>query len=208
MEELELKTKEHLWMNQYQTFMNSNCDNKGRLKADNMTLSERRGFMKLLKRNKYQDIIISKTDKSSKNTVSSKEAYIAQGQVHVQGDIPVTWRDFNKSKNQVLAHTKVLSNVFNVGQAHGDKAQTRLKNALHENISVIPNLTMHQKDHKDLNPQTGLPKTRPVCEASSTHNQRCSNLLTDIMVATFQSEKTCVSNSTEDLLSKVDKFNN
>ena len=56
-------------------------------------------------------------------------------------------------------------------------------------------------------PLTGLPKTRPVCEASSTHNQRLSDLLSDIMGVTFKLEETIESVSTEDLLSKIEALN-
>ena len=83
----------------------------------------------------------------------------------------------------------------------------RLKKAMQEESSVIPNLVMNQKDHKPVDPVTGLPKTCPVCEASTTHNQRPSALLSSIMQATFQSETTCEATSTEDMLSKVQWLN-
>ena len=73
---------------------------------------------------------------------------------------------------------------------------------MHEDCSIIPNLIMNQKDHKPIDEKTGLPKTIPVCEASSTHNQRLSNLLSDIMAATFESEPSVEAISTEDMLAK------
>ena len=63
--------------------MLSNCDEKGHLTVDNMSKFERRGFYKLMKRMEVGEIIMSQTDKSSKNAVSTAESYIQQGQVHV-----------------------------------------------------------------------------------------------------------------------------
>ena len=206
-EEMEMAAKEQLWLQRYSQYMSLNCNAQGKIRQDNMTKSERAGLKKLLTRKKTNEIIISKTDKSSKNTVSSRESYLEQGATHVKNDLEVTWKIFEKTKREVLAHTRALTNVFNMGEDMGEKGQNRLKRALHEDISVIPNLILNQKDHKDVDKDTGLPKTRPVCEASCTHNQRCSNLLTDIMGATFECEDTSEAISTEDLLSKIDVLN-
>ena len=84
---------------------------------------------------------------------------------------------------------------------------SRIRSAFHEDSSIVPNLIITQKDHKPIEPNTGLPKTRPVCEASSTHNQRLSDMLSDILAATFDSEDTVEAISTEDMLSKVETLN-
>ena len=112
----------------------------------------------------------------------------------------------DKSRREVLAHTRVMSDIFCVGEEHGEKEQRRLRNALHEEISTIPNLILNQKDHKPVS-EEGLPKTRPVCAANSTHNQRLSDLLSDIMNAVFKAEDTAEAISTGDILSKIDKVN-
>ena len=69
------------------------------------------------------------------------------------------------------------------------------------------NLIVTQNDHKPADPETGLPKTRLVCQSSSTHNQRISDMLSDIMAATFSSEDSVEAISTEDMLSKVEELN-
>ena len=68
-------------------------------------------------------------------------------------------------------------------------------------------MTLLQKNHKPIDPITGLPKTRPVCEASSTFNQRANGYLVAILGGAIKSDPTCESISTEDHISKVDAFN-
>ena len=135
------------------------------------------------------------------------ESYIQQGSVHVQGDTKVEWKDYEKGKRLALADTRCMSKIFQIGQDHGEKEMSRIKNALHEDSSIVPNLIITQKDHKPIDPNTGLPKTRPVCEASSTHNQRLSDMLSDILAATFDSEDIIEAISMEDMLSKIEGLN-
>ena len=47
-------------------------------------------------------------------------------------------------RRDTLAHTKVLTKPLQMGTDHGEKAQNRLKKALHEDNSVVPNLVMNQ----------------------------------------------------------------
>ena len=159
---MEMSTKETLWYLKYKGYMTRYCDDKGRIKIDNMTRSERRGFFKLAKRVKANDIVISTTDKSGEITISSYASYMEQGQVHIKNDTKVSWEEVNDAKHRVLCHTKVLTSVFNTGEAHGEKNQNRCKKDLNEDISVLSNLTLLQKDHKHMDPISVLPKTCPV----------------------------------------------
>ena len=104
----------------------------------------------------------------------------------------------------VLSQTKVMNNIFQFGQDHGEFAEMRIKKVMNEDCSTISNLVINQKDHKAPDAETILPKTHPVCEAAATHNQSISDLLTDIMMSTFHSETSKEGISTEDMLSKVD----
>ena len=75
-EEAEMGAKEFSWEHRYKIFMRNSCDESGRMKIDNMTRAERRGYFKLIKRAKNRELAISQTDKSAKNTVSTMESYI------------------------------------------------------------------------------------------------------------------------------------
>ena len=145
--------------------------------------------------------------KSGKLTVSTYASYIEQGLPHTKKDKKVGWKEVMLSKEEVLSHTRVLSHVFRVGETHGEKNQNRVKKALHEDITVVPNLTILQKDHKPVDPETGLPATRPVCEASVTFNQRANQHLCTILQGVTRSDPTCEKISTEDMISRIDHLN-
>ena len=59
---------------------------KGLILADNMTKAE------------YREFVISTTDKSPEITILTREAYHQQGQVHIQNDKPVSWKEVLISK--------------------------------------------------------------------------------------------------------------
>ena len=83
----------------------------------------------------------------------------------------------------------------------------RVKKALHEDITTVPNVILYQKDHKPVNPDTGLPATRPVCEARTTFNQRANNHLVTILDGVNKSDPTSESISTEDMIASIDALN-
>ena len=113
----------------------------------------------------------------------------------------MSWKDIEKAKAEVTAHTKEVTNIFGMGKDWGEKGEWRLRRAMHENITVIPQMSCTQKDHKQL-PETGVPKTRPICDASCTINQRISDTVTDVLQAlSLADDDTCEVVSTDDLMS-------
>ena len=68
-------------------------------------------------------------------------------------------------------------------------------------------MTCHQKDHKPVD-QQGNPKTRALMDAMTTHNQRSSDLLNDVLTALNLAEDSHEFLSTEDFLHKVGQINN
>ena len=83
-----------------------------------------------------------------------------------------------------------------------------MREALNSMQSIVPQMTTTPKDHKPL-PDSGVPKSRPLCNASQTINGRLSeavsDTLSDMLAADGDSAEVV---STEDLLSKVEDFNN
>ena len=126
-EEVELLTKETLWSKEYLTFRSRNCTDKGILKYDNMTKSERRGYKKLMARRKRGEIVISQTDKSCEITICSREAYRIQGEAHVSRDKKATWEQVRKAKNHVICHNKALNMIFNTETMHGKSNHDRVR---------------------------------------------------------------------------------
>ena len=183
------------------------CKENGTQLTDNLTKAQRRGQAKLKKRQDNGEIVISQTDKSGINTVSKRDIYKQMGAVHTAKDKIITWKEYKGIKQNVLDHTGALNNVFQIGKEHGEANETRCRNACMENSSVIPDIIFRQKDHKPVS-KDGLPKTRPLCLASCTCQQRISEYLCTITKATFSAEDTpSEAISTEDMLSAVDSLN-
>ena len=88
----------------------------------------------------------------------------------------------------------------------GTQNALRLRKALHEEITVIPDLTLMQKDHKKMD-ESVIPKTRPVCEARCTYNQRANGHLAAILGAVIEADPSTEAISTEDAISRLDSIN-
>ena len=57
----------------------------------------------------------------------------------------------------MAAKHEVLTTQEPSGEEHGEDAQNRLKDALHEDTTVLPDLALLQKNQKGVDPETGLP---------------------------------------------------
>ena len=172
-----------------------------------MTKSEKRGKVKLQNRAKAGEIVISNSDKSQEITVSSRDSYIAQGNEHTTKDKVCTWKEVMDSKHVTLCHTRALTKVFSIGEEQSDSSKDRLTDALHEDSTILPDMIVQQKTHKPIDPKTGLPKTRGVCLASATFNQRINGHLCTVLNGVIQSEPTNEAISTEDKIAKIDQLN-
>ena len=104
-------------------YAENHCNSKGDQKQSNLTNSQKIGMSKLKNRSKDGSIVIGETDKSNKTTLSSRENYRKQGDPHTQNDIEVDWDFVRKKQREVQAHTRALTNVFNIGKDHNQGSQ-------------------------------------------------------------------------------------
>ena len=205
-EEIELSGKAHTWKQATLTYMENNCDSKGRQLEGNLTPDEVQGTNSFNERTKAGEIVISTTDKSNLTTISSHESYIAQGTLHTQKDRLASWEEFHEAKNLVLCHTLALTNVFKIGSGQSQNEEQRVRLNMMENITTVPQASLMQKDHKPPHPD-GTPKTRFLCHASMTYNQRLADLTNDICKGMIDSDTTEELNSSEDFLSVIEELN-
>ena len=85
-------------------------------------------------------------------SVSSRESYRQQGEVHIQGDKRVGWKEVLDAQNTIAGHTKALGNIYRMGENWGGKGETRVRGAMNEQSTIIPQMDIYPKDHKDLRP--------------------------------------------------------
>ena len=179
-EERVLDAKEVIRESIFQDFMKTNSNDKGVQNCSNLSKQQVRGKMKLEARTKSGELVIAQTDKSGKNAIIEREVYKKMGDPHVEKDEEVTWHEYEQAKHIINCHNKALGNMFNFGQNWGKTGETRVRNAINSIISIVPQMTATPKDHKPL-PESGIPKSRPLCNASQTMIGRISEATSDIL---------------------------
>merc|ERR1711954_170070 len=126
--------------------------------------------------------------------------------MHVCKDTPVTWKEVDEARSQVAKHMKALYNIYNPGKNWGEEEEGRTRRVLMEQVTIVPPVIIHQKDHKDVD-ENGDPSTRAICNASITFNQRVTDLLNDQLVAILNVGKTDECISTEEFLHSIESLN-
>ena len=69
----------------YQDNRREKCNEKGD-QEPNLTEEEQRGLKRLQKRIEKEDLVVMKTDKSGKMSITRKEEYLEMGREHTVGD--------------------------------------------------------------------------------------------------------------------------
>ena len=121
-EEAVLTAKELLWNEAIQDYSRKNC-RKGCQKT-NLSKKEEAGIKKLELRKKSGEVVIIPTDKSGRMSISSRESYTKQGDVHTKGDKIVSWKEIEEAKTELVRHSKALGNVFRMGENWGESGES------------------------------------------------------------------------------------
>ena len=119
--------------------------------------------------------------------VSTRENYAQQGAPHVAKDEKVGWKTIEEAKAEIANHCKAITNMFRMGEDWGESGEFRVRRAMHEVSTIIPHISCTAKDHKPI-PESGVPQTRPLCNASCTINQRVSDVLSDVLSYMYQAD--------------------
>ena len=139
-------------------------------------------------------------------TISSRDSYRSQGETHVSKNKIASWKEIEQAKKHSLNHVFALNHIFMTGQDNPNTVE-RLHRDLNEDRTIVPDLILTQKNQKPIDPETGLPKTRPVCLSRVNFNQRANDYLCQLLGAPIKADPTAEANSTEDALSKIDSLN-
>ena len=205
-EETMMQAKKEMYIEATKMYISKNCYKDGSQREGGLDDEFKEGLEEIEEYKKTYNVVISTTDKSGKYTLNSRDSYKAQGDKHVSGDKEISWDDVTTIQNEVICHSKALCNVFKISNQWGEKEEARTRRAMAEKSTIIPQMVITQKDHKPIQ-DDGLPKTRAMCGASQSINQRVSDLLTDVLQALFSSELSNESLSTESYIHKIDKMN-
>ena len=135
----------------------------------NLKPEEQKGLNKLSKR---EDIVIFKTDKSSRFSVDEKTNYIKANEKHVENDEIINEQTYSQMQKEVNAHAIMWTQFLKAGENAGDHGQQRVKeNMVSSDRTDPPPLYGLRKDHKDCrDPTIEGPPTRPVCGATAANS--------------------------------------
>ena len=73
----------------YNKFRRKNCDRRGEQKS-NLTKEELEGLDNLTKRINKRELLVLKTDKSSRFAITTEEEYLKMGEAHIKNDKKIT----------------------------------------------------------------------------------------------------------------------
>ena len=190
------------------SYIESNCNERGFPNRRNLNIAEERGKRSLTAKCRSGEIIVQPTDKSKRLAVMDKEAYAYSMETHVEGDATLTWNEQEKIEQVLNGHTLQFGRILRVGQKWGAEHVRRIHSALRSRNALRPPLYGLAKDHKDLvqSEWGDIPPQRPVCGAQESANGPLSDLLSDIIDALateMDNEVNVECHSTEELLSEI-----
>ena len=166
----------------------------------NLSDQEQAGLKSLQKRILKRELIIMKTDKSSKFAVTTEEEYIKMGRVHTGGDSEVTRQELQDMEEYINGHTRAWAQIWQSGVDHNHQGRIIASKVQHsENIA---DLYLMFKDHKMGN------KTRPTATGHTSNTLGMSNAVAEVMEAVSCSETRRYNTiSSEDMLANMYRYN-
>ena len=102
----------------FQDYVQKNTHKNGQQES-NLTAEEQAGLRSLQKRITNGEIIIIKTDKSSKLTVTNEEEYRKMGQEHIAKDKKINRQEIIDIEETLNGHSRAWTNIWNSGKDHG-----------------------------------------------------------------------------------------
>ena len=206
-EEAMLGARLEMWKQATSSYIKDNCSEGGTQATHNLTATERIGLSKLKKRIKAGEIIVIKSDKGNRFTVSSIESYERQGDQHTAADRKVSEEELRRIQARMNVLARSLGKVMGLGTNGGDRNAAICWGNLSTEACISPLLYPSPKTHKDIDDQ-GDPKTRPIVQANSCVTSRPGEVLADLLEAAlmaYPEQAEC--RSTEEILAKIDAEN-
>ena len=139
-----------------------------------MTREEKRGLKSLMKKMSKGEILIMKTDKSGKMSVTNREKYIEMGQAHIGEDKEVDRVKIIETDRILNEHSAAWCSMWSTGKDHDH--QDRILHSKTSRSENRANLYLSYKDHKK-----EKEKTRPIGTANSSNTRAFANSVSDLL---------------------------
>ena len=127
----------------------------------NLTTSEKTRLTKIRKRVRAGELIVLKSDKGNRFTVSSVESYERQGDQHTMKDRNITEEEQENSQARMNVLSQSLSKIVGLSSNWGTNNEGRCWANLTTGACISPLLYPSPKMHKEPDAHRD-PKTRPI----------------------------------------------
>ena len=184
----------------FKEYASKHSDKNG-IQTSNLTKEEEQGLKSLQKRIAGGELIVIKTDKSSKLAVTNQEEYLKMGLDHTAKDRVIRRHEIIEMEENLNGHSKAWANIWNSGRDH--KHFDRIIASKITRSENVADLYLMFKDHKPGK------KTRPTATGCSSNTLGLSNAVSEILESVSlaaPNRYNCI--SSEDMLARVHKTNN
>ena len=194
--EAQIEMRRELHNRVYQDYRAEFCNSKGEQQLE-ISEEEKRGLENLKKRIEKEEILVIKTDKSGKLSVTDRENYVKMGEPHVKDDLVVDRMKIRELDKTMGEHSRAWCSIWGTGASHGQ--EDRIISSKVTKSENTAKLYLAHKDHKKEEN-----KTRPIGTANSSNTRGFANPVSDLLesVANCEENKFEVISS-EDMLRKV-----
>ena len=198
-EEANIEIRKKTQMEIFRNYVKNNTGKNGDQESC-LTQEEKIGLKSLQKRISSGEIMIIKTDKSSKLAVITPEKYKELGQEHVSKDKIISRQEVIDMEEVLNGHSRAWANIFGSGKDHKHFERIIASKTTHsENIA---DLYLMYKDHKLGD------KTRPTATGCTSNTLGLSNAVAEVLESVSNSEKERYNTiSSEDMLARFHSSN-
>lgn len=173
----------------------------------NLSVSEQRGMKSLKERVASGEIIITETDKSKRFAVLTLDQYIKAGMKHTGKDKQVKPALVKQVQKHINDNVFWLSRIFNCGENWNQS--DRVQGNMQENSEIVAPMYLLIKDHKKWSEDSGEPPpSRPVCEGNQGSGRHLSEIISLVLEPLAHALPGADVDSTGDLLSSIEEYNN
>ena len=154
----------------------------------------------LQKRIKAGEVIVMRTDKSSKLAITDVETYLKLGAKHISKDQEITMKEVAGMEKDVNGHTAMFIKMTGMGDSWGQSDRMRASTITRS--KTLASMFLQLKDHKD------ELDTRAIVSANNSYTVGLSNILSELLESVANSVVApCEVISSEDMLSRIHNCN-
>ena len=164
----------------YKEYKKEFCDEHGN-QEPNLSKEVMEGIDSLSKRKSKKEVIIMKTDKSSKLTITNEEEYRKMGEKHTKKDIKIQRNEVNRIGKILNGHSAEWARMHSSGENHGHTGRIITSKKTHSDNTG--DLYMMHKDHKEKDGEV-----RPTATGNTSNTWGFSNSVSDLLESAANSE--------------------